>query len=57
MAGLLYVDRNVVHVVVSYPVGLLSDRCGPRCTLEGGYWIGAAMAVTAALAFPPDPAH
>lgn len=46
VAGLLYVWRNVVQVLASYPVGWLADRVGPLPILVAGYALGA---VTAAL--------
>lgn len=51
IAGLLYVWRNVVQVVVSYPVGVLADRFGPLPVLVAGYVLGALTAVLTALAF------
>lgn len=51
MAGLLYVWRNVVQVVISFPVGALADRFGHLPTLVIGYVLGALTAVLAALAF------
>ena len=51
MAGLLYVWRNVVQVAVSWPVGWLADRVGHLPVLIIGYFLGAATAVSTALAF------
>ncbi len=51
LAGLLYVGRNVVQVVASYPVGHLADRIGSRPVLMGGYIVGIAMAALTAWAF------
>lgn len=51
VAGLLYVWRNVVQVVISFPVGALADRFGHLPTLVIGYVLGALTAVLAALAF------
>ncbi|MGS0895944.1 MFS transporter [Burkholderia stagnalis] len=45
-AGLLYVGRNVVQVLASYPVGAWADKVGSSRLLVVGYLIGA---VTAAL--------
>jgi MFS family permease len=50
-AGLLYVWRNVVQVIVSYPVGVLADRYGSLSVLVIGYVMGALTAVLAAMAF------
>lgn len=51
-AGLLYVLRNVVYALGSYPVGALSDRTGrPVLLLALGYLLGAAIAAGTALAF------
>ncbi|CAB3959305.1 hypothetical protein LMG6103_05745 [Achromobacter piechaudii] len=51
VAGLLYVWRNVVQVVLSYPVGAMADRVGHLRMLAGGYVLGAITAVLTALAF------
>lgn len=51
VAGLLYVWRNIVQVVVSYPVGMLADRFGSLPVLIAGYVLGAVTAVLIALAF------
>lgn len=51
VAGLLYVWRNVVQVLVSYPVGMLADRVGHLTMLVAGYVLGALTAILTALAF------
>ena len=51
IAGLLYVWRNIVQVVLSYPIGVLADRIGALPVLVGGYVFGALTAVLTALAF------
>lgn len=51
VAGLLYVWRNVVQVLMSYPVGALADRLGHRPLLIGGYALGTLTAVLTVLAF------
>ncbi|MDR7928295.1 MFS transporter [Acidithiobacillus thiooxidans] len=51
VAGLLYVWRNVVQVVMSYPVGAIADRVGHLPMLVGGYVLGTLTAVLTALAF------
>lgn len=51
VAGLLYVWRNVVQVVTSYPIGMMADRYGQRGVLIGGYALGVATAIFTALAF------
>lgn len=51
VAGLLYVGRNIVQVAVSYPVGVLADRCGHLPVLVVGYVLGALTAIFTALAF------
>lgn len=51
IAGLLYVGRNVVQVVASYPVGALADRVGPLRVLVVGYLLGVTTAIFTALAF------
>lgn len=51
IAGLLYVGRNLVQTVTSYPIGALADRLGHRPVLVAGYATGALTAVLVALAF------
>lgn len=51
VAGVLYVWRNVVQVIASYPIGVAADRLGHRPVLILGYALGAVTAVLAALAF------
>jgi MFS family permease len=51
VAGLLYVGRNVVQVLVSYPVGAMADRFGSRPVLLTGFALGALTAALAAAAF------
>jgi MFS family permease len=51
VAGLLYVGRNVVQVVASYPIGHLADRVGQMPVLIAGYALGALTAVLTAVAF------
>ena len=50
-AGLLYVWRNVVQVMMSYPVGAMADRIGHLRMLISGYVLGAFTAALTALAF------
>lgn len=54
VAGLLYVGRNVVQVLASYPVGWLADRFGARRVLLVGYALGVATAALVALAFASE---
>ncbi len=49
-AGLLYVWRNVVHIVVSLPVGILADRFGHLPVLIAGYVLGGLTAGLTTLA-------
>jgi MFS family permease len=51
IAGVLYVVRNVVQTVASYPIGAAADRFGHVRVLVCGYALGAATAGLAALAF------
>ena len=51
VAGLLYVWRNIVQVVTSYPIGALADIYGALGVLVFGYALGALTAVFTALAF------
>ncbi|WP_321969175.1 MFS transporter [Paraburkholderia tropica] len=51
VGGLLYVWRNVVQVMLSYPVGAAADRIGHLPLLIAGYVLGALTAVLMALAF------
>lgn len=50
-AGLLYVWRNIVQTVASFPVGAIADRLGHRSVLSLGYALGAGTASLMALAF------
>ncbi|WP_082033708.1 MFS transporter [Pseudomonas sp. PI1] len=51
VAGLLYVWRNVVQVLASFPIGVLADRLGSLPVLVVGYALGGMTALLAALAF------
>ena len=51
VAGVLYVWRNIVEVVVSYPIGVAADRYGHRAILVLGYFMGVMTALLTALAF------
>lgn len=51
IAGVLYVWRNIVQTVASFPIGTLADRLGHRRVLVVGYALGSAMAVLTAIAF------
>jgi MFS family permease len=51
VAGLLYVLRNTVQVVASYPIGVLADRAGARRVLIVGYTLGVLTAALTAAAF------
>ncbi len=51
IAGLLFVLRNVVQVLMSYPVGALADKVGHQPLLVVGYALGTLTAALAALAF------
>lgn len=51
VAGLLYVWRNAVQVVISFPVGFLADRFGHLPVLVAGYVLGALTAILTAIAF------
>ncbi len=51
IAGLLYVGRNVVQVVTSYPVGVFADRWGSLPVLIVGYVLGVTTAILTAAAF------
>jgi len=51
LAGALYVARNIVQVLVSYPAGYLADRFGATSVLAWGYAIGAATGAATAMAF------
>ncbi|MCU0560024.1 MAG: MFS transporter [Desulfobacterales bacterium] len=50
-AGMLYVWRNIVQVLMSYPVGMLADRIGSLPVLIAGYALGVLTAVMTAAAF------
>lgn len=51
IAGLLYVWRNIVQVVASYPIGVQADRRGHTLMLSIGYAAGALTALMTAAAF------
>ncbi|MGN6738995.1 MFS transporter [Dyella sp.] len=51
VAGLLYVGRNVVQVLASFPIGALADRVGHRPLLLAGYALGVLTAAMTALVF------
>lgn len=51
IGGLLYVWRNAVQALTSYPVGALADRFGATRLLMMGYALGVVTAMSAALAF------
>ncbi|HRE46219.1 MAG TPA: hypothetical protein PLD47_00705, partial [Aggregatilineales bacterium] len=51
IAGLLYIWRNIVQVVTSYPIGLLGDRIGSYRVLSMGYGLGAFTALLTVAAF------
>jgi MFS family permease len=51
VAGLLYVGRNVIQTLASYPIGALADRLGHWRVLVIGYLLGALMATLLVLAF------
>ena len=52
LAAALYVVRNAVYALGSFPIGALSDRSGRSVRLlGGGYLIGAVVAAGVALAF------
>lgn len=51
VAGLLYVGRNAVQVVLSLPIGVLADRVGHTRVLIAGYAVGMLTASLTALAF------
>jgi MFS family permease len=51
VAGLLYVGRNAVQVLASFPLGLLADHWGHRPVLVIGYALGTTMAALLVLAF------
>lgn len=51
LAGLLFVWRNVVQVLASYPIGALADRVGHLPLLVCGYALGALTAALTAWAF------
>ncbi len=51
LAGLLYVGRNVVETLASFPIGVLADRFGHQRVLVVGYVLGVATAALMAYAF------
>jgi len=57
VAGLLYVWRNVVQILASYPIGIAADRYGHRPMLIVGYAMGVVTAVLTAMAFSLGAGH
>jgi len=57
LGGLLYVLRNVVQVLLSWPIGWLADRIGHAPLLLTGYVLGASTAAAMGLAFWLDSAQ
>jgi MFS family permease len=51
IAGLMYVGRNVVQALASFPIGALADRIGHRQVLVVGYGLGVVMSGLLVLAF------
>jgi len=51
VAAVLYVGRNIVQILTSYPVGMLADRFGAISVLFIGYLLGALTALLTVLAF------
>ena len=51
VAGLLYVCRNAVQVIMSFPIGALADSVGHTKVLVIGYVLGALTAFLTAFAF------
>lgn len=51
LAGLLYVWRNAVQALTSFPIGVLADRFGHQRLLVIGYSIGAIVAASTAAMF------
>lgn len=51
VAGLLYVWRNAVQTLVSFPIGALADRFGHRRLLVIGYAVGVSVAALTSIAF------
>ncbi len=51
VAGLLYVWRNIVQVLCSYPIGVAADLWGHGRVLIVGYALGGVTAFLSALAF------
>jgi MFS family permease len=51
IAASLYIVRNVVYTLASFPAGALSDRIGKQTLLAIGYVLGALTALGAAALF------
>jgi MFS family permease len=51
IAASLYIARNVVQTVASYPIGYAADKIGHRTVLLLGYALGVVVAVLMVLAF------
>jgi len=57
IAGLLYVLRNVVQTLSSYPIGAAADRVGHRRVLVAGYGLGTLTALLMVVAFTTNAPH
>jgi MFS family permease len=51
IAALLYVVRNVIYALASFPIGALADRVNKQWFLASGYLIGCLTAIGTALLF------
>jgi MFS family permease len=51
IAASLYIARNVVQTIASYPIGYAADRVGHRTVLILGYALGVVVAALMVLAF------
>ena len=51
IAASLYIARNVVQTIASYPIGVAADRIGHRGVLLVGYALGVVVAALMVLAF------
>jgi MFS family permease len=57
IAALLYVIRNAIYALGSFPIGALADRANKEWLLAAGYFIGVLTAIGTALLFEYQIAH
>ncbi|MGQ9643805.1 MAG: MFS transporter [Ignavibacterium sp.] len=51
LAGVMYIVRNIVYALASFPIGALSDKINRVYLLSGGYFIAVLTMIGFILAF------